>query len=82
MIDHTNFRGMIRKLRYLTPTRPNIVFEIRLVSRFMKSSHESHFQATKCILRNIKGMQNDDIFYGFGNKIELIRHIDGDGKVM
>ena len=63
---------MIRKLRYLTPTRPNIVFEIRLVSRFMKSSHESHFQATKCILRNIKGMQNDDIFYGFGNKIELI----------
>ena len=25
-------------------------------------------------------MQNDDIFYGFGNKIELIRHIDSDWK--
>ena len=78
LVDPTNFRGMIGRLFCLTPIRPFIVLGVRLVSKFMTSPHQSHLQAIKCILRYIKGMQSDDIFYTYGNKIELIRCIDTD----
>jgi len=41
-------------LRYLTITRPNIVYGVRLVIRYMKTPKESHRLAGKKILRYIK----------------------------
>ena len=73
-----NFRRMIESLQYLTSIRSNIIFGVRLISRFMESSCQSHLQAVKCILGYIKGMQNDGIFYTYSNKIELVKYIDID----
>jgi hypothetical protein len=54
------------------------MYGVDIVSRFMKTPRQSHLQATKHILRHVKGMQNDGIFYSCANKIELIGYIDND----
>lgn len=42
LVNATNFKRTIESLRYLTTTRPDIMFGVRIVSRFMESPRESH----------------------------------------
>ena len=41
---------------YLTATRPDIVHVVSLLSRYMHCASEIHLQATKRIVRYIKGI--------------------------
>ena len=50
-------------LLYLTHTRPDISFAVGLVSRFSHDPHESHWQASKHILRYIRGTTCYGIHY-------------------
>ena len=47
---------MIGCLMYLTATRPDIVHVVSLLSRYMHCASEIHLQATKRIVRYIKGI--------------------------
>lgn len=40
---------------YLTATRPDIMFSVSLVSRFMENPKKSHWEAARRILRYVKG---------------------------
>ena len=71
-VDAANFRRLVGSLRYLTSTRPDITFGVGLISRFMVSPHQSHWQVTKRILRYIRGTQSDDIFYPYANNSNLV----------
>ena len=78
LVDPTNFLiRMIKSLWYLTFTRSDILFGVRLISKFMESPCQSHLQAVKYIIWYIKGTQSDGIFYAYDYKIELVRYIDG-----
>lgn len=50
-IDEVNFKQIVGPLMYLTATRPDIMFVVSLISRYMDKPTESHLQATKRILR-------------------------------
>lgn len=65
-------------LRYLTCTRPEIVFSIGLVSRFMEIPSETHMKPAKRILRYLKGTLDYGIFYSASNKFKLMRYCDSD----
>ena len=54
LVNSTNFRRLVGSLRYLTTTRPDIVYGIGLISRFMDSPRQSHWQVAKRILRYVK----------------------------
>jgi hypothetical protein len=54
------------------------MYGVGIVSRFMETPCQSHLQAAKHILRYVKGMQNDGIFYSCANKMELVGYIDND----
>jgi len=54
-IDEGYYRSLIGCLMYLTTTRPDILFVVSLLSRFMHCASEMHLIATKRILRYIKG---------------------------
>jgi len=54
-IDEGYFRSMIGCLMYLTTTKPDILFAISLLSRFMHGANELHLRAAKRILRYVKG---------------------------
>lgn len=54
-VDPTRYRRLIRSLRYLCNTRPNLVFTVGIVSRLMDIPKVSHMAAVKRIMRNVKG---------------------------
>ncbi|XP_047270468.1 secreted RxLR effector protein 161-like [Capsicum annuum] len=54
-VDERYYRSLIECLTYLTVTRPNILFVLSLLSRFMHCASEMNLRAAKTILRYIKG---------------------------
>ncbi|RVX14481.1 Retrovirus-related Pol polyprotein from transposon RE1 [Vitis vinifera] len=48
-VDESQYRSLIGCLMYLTATRPDIMFSVSLLSRFMHCASEVHFQAAKRI---------------------------------
>lgn len=71
-VDSTFCKSLVGSLRYLTITRPDIVYGVGLVSRYMETPKESHWLAVKRILRYIKGSLNLGLFYSYGETSELI----------
>eukprot|EP00253_Pinus_taeda_P023118 PITA_23118 len=53
--DPSLFKTIVGSLMYLTPTRPDIMFDVSLISRFMERPKEAHWQVEKRILRYVKG---------------------------
>ncbi|PKI41890.1 hypothetical protein CRG98_037717 [Punica granatum] len=58
-VNPTYLKRLVRSLRYLTSTRPNVVYSVGMVSGFMESPRQSLLQAMKRILRYIKEEQED-----------------------
>ena len=54
-VDERLYRTLIGCLMYLTATRPDIMNAVSILSRYMHSASEIHFQAAKRIVRYIKG---------------------------
>jgi hypothetical protein len=50
LVDATDYRTIVRSLRYLVNTRPDIAFVVSYVSRFLSEPHEDHLMAFKHIL--------------------------------
>ena len=64
-VDESQYRNLIGCLMYLTATKPDIMFSVSLLSRFMHYASEVHFQTTKRIVRYIKGTTNYGIKYSY-----------------
>jgi hypothetical protein len=76
--DSTVYKQIVGSLMYLTATRPDLMFSVSLISRYMERPTDSHFQAAKRILRYIKGTIVFGIFYKKGGKAELVGYSDSD----
>ena len=50
-VDETLLKQVVGNLVYLTTTRPDLMYRVSLISRFMSCPTESHWLATKIILR-------------------------------
>eukprot|EP00253_Pinus_taeda_P002384 PITA_02384 len=53
--DPSLYKSIVGSLMYLTATRLDIMHVVSLISRFMERPKEAHWQATKIILRYVKG---------------------------
>lgn len=62
-VDETLYKQVVGSLMYLTVTRPDMMFGVSLISRFMARPTMAHWLATKRILRYLKGTINLGIFY-------------------
>lgn len=76
--DATYYKQIMGSLMYLTTTRPNLMFVVSLISRFMAQPTKLHFQATKRVLRYLKGTTSFGIFYKKGGVEDLIGYTDSD----
>lgn len=52
--DHTYFRQIVGSLRYLCTSRPDLVYAVGLVSRYMESPSNAHLLAAKRVLKYVK----------------------------
>ncbi|XP_050939142.1 uncharacterized mitochondrial protein AtMg00810-like [Cucumis melo] len=77
-VDPSYFKYLVGSLRYLTCTRPNILFSVGLVSRFMESPTTTHLKVAKRILRYFKGMLNYELFYSSSKEFKLEGYCDSD----
>ncbi|KAM2708962.1 hypothetical protein EV2_046705 [Malus domestica] len=77
-VDPTCFKSLVRSLRYLTCTRPDILYAVRLVSRYMENPTTTHLKTTKRILRYLKGTVNFGLFYSSSDNYKLVGYNDSD----
>ncbi|GMI90543.1 cysteine-rich RLK (RECEPTOR-like protein kinase) 8 [Hibiscus trionum] len=77
-VDATGYKQIVESLRYLTTTRPDVMYVVGLVSRYMEKPTELHLGAVKRILRYIKGTSNLGILYKKGGIGELVGYTDSD----
>lgn len=75
-IDKTFYKQMVRCLMYATDTRPDIMYSVSQVSRFMENPRELHLLAIKRILHYLKGTNNFGLFYQKGGNKELTGYTD------
>ena len=78
LVDSTLYKSLVGSLRYLTITRPDILYGVGLVSRFMEIPRESYWLAAKRILRYIQGTLNFGLFYDYGKDAKLVGYSDSD----
>ncbi|XP_068486523.1 secreted RxLR effector protein 161-like [Phaseolus vulgaris] len=77
-VDQTKYRGLIGSLLYLTASRPDIMFAVCLCARYQANPKESHFKATKRIMKYLKGKSTVGLWYPSHSPIHLIGYSDSD----
>lgn len=58
--------------------RPDIVYGVGLLSRYMEMPRESHWQAAKRVLRYVKGILYFGLFYAYGENSKLMGYSNSD----
>lgn len=77
-VNETYFKRLVGSLMYLTSTRPDFMFIVSYISRYMAKPTELHLQAAKKALTYIKGTMNYGICYKRGEDEKLVAFTDGD----
>ncbi|CAM8895114.1 unnamed protein product [Rhodiola kirilowii] len=78
LMNPTYFKSIVGSLHYLTSTRPDIVYGVGIISRFMEQPQQSHLLAAKRILRYINGTSDYGIMYSHTNVFCLTGYTDSD----
>lgn len=77
-MDGSFFKQLIGSMMYLIATRPNIMYAVSLLSRYMSRPTEVHHSAAKRILCYLQGTTTFGILYKRGGSHELIGFTDND----
>ncbi|XP_052480482.1 secreted RxLR effector protein 161-like [Gossypium raimondii] len=77
-ICETMYKSLIGSLLYLTATRPDIMFVVSVLSRYMNCCNDQHFQAAKRVLRYIKGTIDHGVLFKRAENMKLIGYVDSD----
>jgi len=76
--DPSQYQRLVGRLIYLTNTRPDISFSVSVLSQFMHSPRTSHLEATRRVLRYLKGAPGLGLFYRAGCSSSLSCFTDAD----
>ncbi|KAG8489409.1 hypothetical protein CXB51_017388 [Gossypium anomalum] len=77
-IDERGYRSLVGCLLYLTATRPDILYAVGLLSRFIYCCNVAHFKAVKRVLRYVKGTLNFGVKFGRSKELKLVGYSDSD----
>lgn len=62
-IYSTLFKSLVKSLRYVTYTRPDIIYVVMLISHYIETTTTTHFKVAKEILYYLKGIIDFGLFY-------------------
>ena len=77
-VDPTLFKRLVGSLIYLSMTRPDIMYGVSLISRFMETPKESHWKVGKRSMRYVNGTRDFGIMYSTSEDFKLIGYTDSD----
>ena len=72
------YQRLVRRPNYLTITRPDISFPVRIVSQFLQSPCDSHWDTVICILRYIKGTLGQGVLYENKGHTQIVGYCDAE----
>ena len=75
-VDPTLYKSLVGSLHYLTCTRPDILYAVGVVSRYMENPTTTHLKATKRILRYLKGTTDFGLYYSVFYYYKLFGYSD------
>ncbi|RVW25594.1 Retrovirus-related Pol polyprotein from transposon TNT 1-94 [Vitis vinifera] len=76
--DPGRYQRLVGKLNYLTITRPDISFPVSVVSQFLQSPCDSHWDAVIRILRYIKSTPGQGVLYENRGHTQVVGYTDAD----
>lgn len=77
-VDPEIYRSLIGSLRYLSCTRPDILFSVGLLSRYMENPTTAHFTVCKKVLRYIKNTVDYGMWYTASSALRFQAYSDSD----
>ena len=77
-MEEALYKSLIGCLMYLTATRPDILYAVSVLSRFMNCAKESHFKAAKRVLRYVKETLNYGMKFSQSQDFKLQGYSDSD----
>ena len=77
-VDEFEYRSLVGCLMYLTTTRPDIMYAVSVLSRFMNCANESHLRAAKRVLKYVKGSVSFGVKFCLTPSFELQGYSDSD----
>ena len=75
-VHNTLYKQIVGSLMYLTVTRPDIMYSVSLISRYMENPTEMHLLTAKRILRYLQGTKDFGLFSKKAEKMELVGFAD------
>jgi len=75
-VEEAFYKSLIGCLIYLTSTRPDILYEIGVFSRFLNCPKESHLKAAKRVLIYVKGTLNYGVKFSQSQDFKLQGYFD------
>ena len=79
--DPGRYRRLVGKLNYLPITRPDIYFPVSVVSQFLQSPCDSHWDVVVRIFRYVKGTPGQGVLYenrGHTTHTQIVGYSDAD----
>ncbi len=76
--DTTMYIRIVGSLIYMTITRPNLSYEVGVVSQFMQTPRKPHLDVVRCILRYIKHTLQCGVFYETKSQLQVHGYTDVD----
>ncbi|XP_061374741.1 uncharacterized mitochondrial protein AtMg00810-like [Gastrolobium bilobum] len=76
--DPEKYRRLVEKLNQLTVTRPNISFIVSVVSQFLNSPCQEHWNAVIPILKYIKESPRKGLEYEDKCHVKVVGYCDAD----
>ena len=76
--DPGRYRRLVVKPNYLTITRPDISFLVSVVSQFLQSPCDTHWDATVHIFRYVKGTPGQGVLYENRGHTQIVGYSDAD----
>ena len=77
-VDSSLYRSMIGSLLYLTASRPDISYNVRVCVRYQANPKESHMIALKRIIKYVKTTTDFGVWYSKDTNDVLAGYSDAD----
>ena len=77
-VDKERYQRLVRRLIYLSLTRPDIAYSVSVINQYMHSPTEKHMKAIQHVLRYLKGTPRKELMFKRSENRGIEGYVDAD----